>query len=117
MVSYPKDTISVNQMITLIRSFKLNISSSEIGKMLEGHNIIKERIDNNLFKEIILEHCTFILDSVERIKYLPYIKFKVLPDDKKTEKNIIEILFKGQKDIRVIFMTINNYYILLFYLC
>ena len=102
ILSYPKETITVNQMITLIRSFKLNKSSSEIGKMLEGYNISKEKIDSNTFKEIILEHANFILDSVERIKYLPYIKFKVFPDDKKTEKNIIEILFKGQKDIKVI---------------
>ena len=89
-------------MITLIRSFKLSVSSSELAKMLENHNIVNEKIDSHKFNEIIIENASFILDSVERIKYLPYIKFKVLPEDKKTEKNIIEILFKGQKDIKVL---------------
>jgi hypothetical protein len=38
--------------------------------------------------------------STERVKYLPYVYFKLKPDNKEIQKNGIQILMKGYKDLK-----------------
>jgi hypothetical protein len=52
------------------------------------------------FKEIFKIIETELADSFEKIQYLPYIFFKLKCDDKKIEKNCIEILLKHNKEIK-----------------
>ena len=102
LFSYPNDYITKTAFFLFIKSTKKNLSSSLINKLFV-ENKIEKYIYKNKFKEMIKYIINELLESFEHIKYLPYIFFNQNLENKKLEKNCIEILLKEK--------SINEYII------
>jgi hypothetical protein len=79
---------------------KLFIILGIINKVFEEVNITSDNIDLAKFKDIFKIFEDELTDSLEKIQYMPYMFFKLKCEDKKVEKNCIEILMKGNKNIK-----------------
>ena len=96
LFSYPKDYIKKSAIFLFIKSTKTNISSAIINQLFE-ENEIDNHINKDKFKIIINYIINDLFESFEHLKYLPYIFFNQDLENKKMEKNCIDILLKGKE--------------------
>ena len=96
LFSYPNDYITKSSIFIFIKSTKKNLSSSIINKFFDD-NKIEKYIYKDKFKIIINYIINDLLESFEHIKYMPYIFFNQELENKKLEKNCIDILLKGKQ--------------------
>jgi hypothetical protein len=91
LLAYPNDKIAKKHVLRLISNPDENV--------IKG---IDEYIDLSLFIDISVQTSIFfdILNLLNRIIYIPFIYFKLRPDDLETEKKCIEIVMKGEKDLK-----------------
>ena len=95
LFSYPNDYVEKPAIFIFIKSTKKNLSSSIINKLFDN-NKIEKYIYKDKFKLIIDYMINDLLESFEHIKYMPYIFFNQDLEEKKLEKNCIDILLKGK---------------------
>ena len=98
LFSYPNNYITKTAFFIFIKSTRGDLSSSVIHQIFDEHKIEKY-IYKDKFKDIIKYLINDLLESFEHIKYIPYIFFKQDLENKKLEKNCVDILLKG-KDIK-----------------
>jgi hypothetical protein len=78
---------------------KLAKNTTDYEELLKN---IGEEMDIDLFKDISTQTnlISDILAIFNRIIYIPFLYFKLKPDDFEIEKNCIEILMKGEKNLQ-----------------
>ena len=91
--SYPNDTITKNNLISLIKESGLDIGENHIQKAID--KIKKNVITREKFIEIADSVLKDLIESLEHINYFRYIFFKTKLDDYSIQKNCIELLLKG----------------------
>jgi hypothetical protein len=73
-------------------------------------------IDFEKFNELLLNYSDYITFTTERIKYIPYIYFKLKPQGPETQKNCILIMMKSSKDLTTFvaneLLNNENFYII-----
>jgi ubiquitin C-terminal hydrolase len=91
LLAYPNDKIAKKHLVRLISNPNENA--------IKG---IDDDIDLSLFIDISVQTSVFfeIINLLNRIIYIPFIYFKLRPDDLETEKKCTEIMMKGEKDIK-----------------
>ena len=95
LFSYPKDYIDKTDFCTFIKLTKKKYTLSYINNLLNKYEI-PVKIKINKFQELIDYLINELMESLEHIKYIPYIYFDFKLPDKKMEKIIIDILLNGQ---------------------
>ena len=93
LFAYPNDYINKKSFFIFAKSTKPELSSNTINEWFNEYKITKY-INKKKFKEIIEYILDELIESFEHIKYLPYIFFRADLNNKKYEKNCIEILLK-----------------------
>ena len=93
LFSYPNDYINIKTFFIFAKSTKPELSSNTINEWFNHYKITKY-INKKKFREIIDYILEELIESFEHIKYLPYIFFKVDFQNKRLEKNCIEVLLK-----------------------
>ena len=96
LFSYPHDYTTKKLIFIFIKSTKKELSSSLINKFFE-ENEIDNYIYKDKFKKIINYINNELLESFEHLRYIPYIFFNQDLDNRKLEKNCIDILLKGKE--------------------
>ena len=107
LFSYPNDYVTKTAFFIFVKSTKKNLSSNVINKLFE-ENKIETNIYKDKFKRMINYISNELIESFEHIKYLNYIFFNQDLDNKKLEKNCIDLLLKG-KDINEYIMERIDY--------
>lgn len=74
------------------------LKPDEIYALLTQYNISKEKIVFSDF-EIFLVENSYLISSLEKIIYIPYLYFKIRPPNKEIERVCIEIITRGEKDL------------------
>ena len=114
LFSYPNDYIEKSEFCSFLQLTNKDYSLKYINNILNKFEIPKS-IKKEKFKELIDFLIDRLIESLEHIKYLPYIFFDLNISDKKNEKNCIDILLNG-KDIKEYVIekiqTENNFYII-----
>ena len=90
--SYPNDTVSKNNLLSLIKESGLDAGQNQIQKAMDK---IKKNVNREKFIEIADTIMGVLIESLEHINYFRYIFFKTKIDDYSLQKNCIEILLKG----------------------
>ena len=94
LFSYPNDYITKNAIITIIKENRPELSQKQIHSILESKQI-KKHISKEKFGEIVVYVIKDLIESLEHITYFKYIFFNTKLEDHSLEKNIIELLLKG----------------------
>jgi ubiquitin C-terminal hydrolase len=99
ILSFPKEYIDKKVLFALISSILPNGREEYI-------LALKNSFDDKIFWEKFLTLFTQntilydILNSLNRINYIPFLYFKMRPEDKLDQKGCIEIITKGEKDLK-----------------
>ena len=95
LFSYPADYVEKAALCDFIQSTKNDKCMKSINNLLNEYDIIK-KITKDKFKELIDYLINELIESLEHIKYIPYIFFNFKIIDKKIEKHCIDILLNGE---------------------
>ena len=95
LFSYPNDYIQKSEFCTFIQLTKNDKSFKSINNLLNKYEIQK-KITKEKFRELIDYLINELIESLEHIKYLPYIFFGFKTNERKTEKNCLDILLNGK---------------------
>jgi hypothetical protein len=96
IISYPKEYINRKDMKSIIKSFSLTTNSNQLIEDIT----LTDKITLEKFKQISKYMNNDLCQSLEKIQYIPYIYFKIPCNDKTFERNCIEVLMKGNKDLK-----------------
>lgn len=95
LFSYPNDFIDKTTFCSFIKMTKNDYSLDSINNLLNKYEVPK-KITIEKFKELVDYLINLLMESLEHIKYIPYIFFDIIFTDKKIEKHIIDILLNGE---------------------
>ena len=95
LFSYPNDYIDKTDFCSFIQLTRKDYTLNSINSLLNKYEFSK-KISKDKFKEIVEYLINEIIESLEHIKYIPYIFFGIDFTDKKIEKHIIDILLNGE---------------------
>jgi hypothetical protein len=99
----------------VIQNLNKYCKPDEILALLTQYNLNKEQISLSEFEIFFVEN-SYLISSLERVIYIPYLYFKVKPPNKEIERICIEITTKGEKDlskyIKSILMTESEFYVI-----
>ena len=96
LFSYPDDWIDKTKFCSFIQLTKNDYNLNPINEILNKYEIPK-KINLEKFSEIIDYLISELFQSLERMKYIPYIFFDFPISNKKIEKNCIQILLNGKE--------------------
>ena len=85
---------------------KNDYSLISINNLLNKYEVPK-KITLEKFKELVDYLINLLMESLEHIKYIPYIFFDIIFTDRKIEKHIIDILLNGE-DINELTLMIDS---------
>ena len=114
LFSYPNNYIKKSEFCSFIQLTKNNNNFNYINNLLNKYEIPK-KISKDKFKEFIDLLINELIEAIEHIKYLPYIFFDFKIEERKIEKNCIDILLNGKniQDYIILKMqTENEFYII-----
>ena len=95
LFTYPNDYIEKTAFCSFIQLTNADYSLKAINQILNKYEIPK-KITKEKFKEIIDYLINELIESLEHIKYIPYIFFDYNIIDRKIEKHCIDILLNGE---------------------
>ena len=96
LFSYPNDYIEKTDFCSFIQLTKNDYSLQSINNILNKYEITK-KITKTKFIELVDYLINELIESLEHIKYIPYIFFEFNLNDKKIEKHCIDILLNGKE--------------------
>jgi len=96
LFSYPNNFIDKTTFCSFIQMTKNDYSLNSINILLNKYEVPK-RITIDKFKELVDYLINLLMESLEHIKYIPYIFFDINFKDRKIEKHIIDILLNGEE--------------------
>lgn len=114
LFSYPNDYIEQTDFCNFIQSTKNDYNLNNINYLFNKYQVQKKITKNN-FRELIDFLINELIESLEHIKYIPYIFFNFKIIDKKIEKHCIDILLNGEDINKYIIKKIgtdNSFYII-----
>lgn len=91
VVSLHNLDVSKRSLYNFVKAFD-NLKSSDVDSILNEAAINTEKISFDVFKKIMQNYGNFIMEQIEKIKYIPYIFFDIPCEDKIKQKNCIKIL-------------------------
>ena len=95
LFSYPNDYIDKTAFCSFIQMTNNDFSLNSINNLLNKYEVPK-KITLEKFKELVDYLINLLMESLEHIKYIPYIFFDIIFTDRKIEKHIIDILLNGE---------------------
>ena len=107
LFSYPNDYIEKTEFCKFIQLTKNDNSFKSINNLLNKYEIQK-KIYKEKFKELIDYLINELIESLEHIKYLPYIFFDFKSEERKIEKNCIDVLLNGKNIQEYIISKMEN---------
>lgn len=108
VLSFPKEYIDKKVLFALIKSLLPNNSDEYISLLKDSFDSFQDKIFWDKFLTLFTQNTILyqILNYLDRINYIPYLYFKVRPEDKLDQKGCIEILTKGEKDLKKVIETL-----------
>lgn len=106
--TFPKDLLPKKQLITLLSG---SIKADDLKSIKSDQLNVNQFIELNNQTLIMHE----MVNYLDRVAYIPYLFFKMKPEEKSTEKKAIEIVMKGEKNlskfIEASMEKVTDYYI------
>ena len=102
ILSFPNENIDKRFFISIMNNifeFKLDDNTK---KQINSFFLSYDKISLPVFLSFVKENSFMyeILNNLDRVNYIPYLNFKLRPDDKNIEKKCIELILKGEKDLK-----------------
>jgi hypothetical protein len=100
-----KSIINREKLVKVIQNLNKNLKHNDIISLLNVYKINKELIPLSDFEIFFIENSNLI-SSLDKIMYIPYLYFNLIPSNKEIEKRCIEIITKGEKDLSLFIQSI-----------